>query len=72
VIIIVTILEPFSIIIHHRSNFILESFHVICVAPFQCFCLFYILLFFLHPFNVFFFWVYLYVVVNLFNELNFH
>jgi hypothetical protein len=69
VIIIVTILEPFQIIIHHRWNFILKSFLVVCGAPFQCFCLFvsccfsYILsmlLFF------FFFLVYLYLVLNLF------
>jgi hypothetical protein len=40
VIVTMTIPKPFWIIIFHKSNFILELFLVVCVAPFQCFCLF--------------------------------
>jgi len=64
--IIVTIPKSFQIIIHYKSIFNLELFLVICLAPFLVFLFVYIL-FFLHFFNVPFF-VYLYVVVNLFNE----
>jgi hypothetical protein len=70
----VIISEPFWIIIRHRSNFILESLIVVCFAPCQCFCLFVFFLLFLHPFNVLilFLKIYLYVVVNLFHESDFH
>jgi hypothetical protein len=47
--------EPFPTLIHHRSNFILQS-SLVCFTPFQCF----------------FKWVYLYLVLNLFNDSDFH
>jgi hypothetical protein len=59
-IVIATISESFWIIICHRSNSYSESF---------CVCLY--LLFFIHPFNVVFLLVYLYLVVNLSNESDF-
>jgi hypothetical protein len=63
ILVIITMISPksFQIIIHHRLNSILESFFPLL---FVC-----ILLFILHPFNVF---VYLYIVVNFSNELDFH
>jgi hypothetical protein len=52
VIIIVTIPKSFHIVIHHKSNFILELFFIVCLAPMFLFvCIF---LFFLHPFNFLF------------------
>ncbi len=52
-IIIMTILKSFRIIIHYRSNFILESFFIVCLAPFQCFGLYFVA--FLTSFQCFFF-----------------
>jgi len=52
VIVILTIPQPFWIIIGHRSNFILEYIYI-----------------YWHPFNVF---IKPYLVMNLFNELDFH
>jgi hypothetical protein len=78
VIIIATILKSFWIIICHRSNSILKLY----IFWYVC-----ILLFVLHTFNVFvclyfvvwftsfqcyFYFVYLYLVVNFSNESNFH
>jgi hypothetical protein len=68
----VTISESFWIMICHRSNFILESFFVVCFANFAMFLFVYILLCFLYFFNFIFLGVYFYLVVNLFIELNFH
>ncbi len=56
----VTISEPFWIIICYRSNFILESFFVVCFAPFHCFCLF-VSCCFLTPFQCFYFFLNLFI-----------
>jgi hypothetical protein len=64
VIVTMTFPESFQIIIRHRSNFI-KSFLLVC---------FVILLLLLYPFNYFLkiiFCVYLYLVLNLFNESDF-
>jgi len=70
VIVVMTILNSFWIIICHRANSNSELFPVVYLALFQQMSIC-ILLFFLHPFNVFF-WVYSYFVVNLFNKSDFH
>jgi hypothetical protein len=58
-IIIATISKSFQLIIHHKSNFNLESFLVVCM---------YVCMYVLHPFNNFFLGLF---VVNLSNELIF-
>jgi hypothetical protein len=69
VIVIKIILKSFQIIICYKSNPILELFHIVYLAPINFFCLF--VSFFFTPFQCFFSFVYLYLIVNLFNESNF-
>jgi hypothetical protein len=71
VIVTVTISKSFQIIIRHWSNFNLKLFLVVYLAPFQCFCLYFVI-FFTPSQYAFFFGVYLYFVMNLFNEFHWH
>jgi hypothetical protein len=70
VIITLTIPESFWIIICRKSNFNLKYFFCCLFCIFSMFLFVCILLFFLHRFNVFFWFVYLYLVLSLSNVLD--